>query len=384
MAPVNKRGSNVSIKDVENNFNLLNVDHDVDEELRIDLTRKEMTPENIMSNEVEPGTVTARRIVKSKRVDGTNTPTEEVYAPRWASSWNQAPLHDEDGNSSSYYNDETYANDDSQLSTVDELPLFSDQESQALNREIKALEKKRDNTGKSVQSQILRVKVITDHLHSIRQEIEHTNDLVAAKKGEVDTEEHLSSLSQREFGRYSHDTSCVDEDIATKQKNIARCKNQLIAVEEELEKLKTLLNWNQEELEQWATIATKKEEENLILQKYASVDEIKIKELVLTIEDLTKISVEKKSLLQNEVAETRSNQTELNKLAERFKLRHDERRQLIQQWKDTIESMNSRDEEIGLLASQYAGLSKQQDDSKDIVVQNKIRYEMIEVSKCDE
>ena len=151
-----------------------------------------------------------------------------------------------------------------------------------------------------------------------------------------------------------------------------------------MEKLKTLLNWNQEELEQWATIATKKEEENLILQKYASMDEIKIKELVLTIEDLTKISVEKKSLLQNEVAETRSNQTELNKLAERFKLRHDERRQLIQQWKDTIESMNSRDEEIGLLASQYAGLSKQQDDSKDIVVQNKIRFEMIEVSKCDE
>jgi chromosome segregation ATPase len=262
---------------------------------------------------------------------------------------------------------------------VDELPPFSDEESKALHREIKLLEQRRDDAAKSARSHKERVNVINDHLHSIRQEIDHTNSLVAAKKGEVDTEEHLSSLSQREYGQFSRDASGIDDSITTKQKKIARCKSQLLSVEEELEKLKTDLNWNQEELEQWATAATKKEEENLILQKYTSADELKIKELALAIEDLTKLSVEKKSLLENEVTETRSNQTELEKLAERFKSRHDERRQLIQQWKDTIESMNNRDQAIGLLASQYADLAKQEDECKDILVKSRSQHEMLEV-----
>eukprot|EP00957_Ditylum_brightwellii_P105558 8047201-Ditylum_brightwellii.AAC.1 len=62
-----------------------------------------------------------------------------------------------------------------------------------------------------------------------------------------------------------------------------------------MEKLKLILNWNQEELEQWATSATKKEEDNMALQKYTRADETKIKELTLAIENLTKVAVEKKA-----------------------------------------------------------------------------------------
>ena len=47
------------------------------------------------------------------------------------------------------------------------------------------------------------------------------------------------------------------------------------------------MNWNQEELEQWALAARQKEEDNLTLEKYKRADEIKIKELNLAIEKLT-------------------------------------------------------------------------------------------------
>jgi phage shock protein A len=108
-------------------------------------------------------------------------------------------------------------------------------------------------------------------------------------------------------------------------------------------------------------------------------DELKIKELTLTIEDLTKRSVEKKTLLENEVTETKSNQTELEKLAERFRSRHDERRQLIQQWKDTIESMNNRDQTINELAGQYAGFAQKEDETKKSLYMNREQYELLEV-----
>lgn len=46
-----------------------------------------------------------------------------------------------------------------------------------------------------------------------------------------------------------------------------------------MDRFKLQMNWNQEELEQWALAAKQKEEDNLALQKYARADEVKIKEL---------------------------------------------------------------------------------------------------------
>lgn len=45
-----------------------------------------------------------------------------------------------------------------------------------------------------------------EHLKNVRQEVGHTNALMAAKKKEIETEEHLCALAAREAGRYA--TSC--------------------------------------------------------------------------------------------------------------------------------------------------------------------------------
>ena len=56
-----------------------------------------------------------------------------------------------------------------------------------------------------------------------------------------------------------------------------------------MDQYKLNMNWNQEELEQWALAAKQKEEDNLALEKYKRQDEVKIKEHNLEIEKLTVI-----------------------------------------------------------------------------------------------
>lgn len=46
-----------------------------------------------------------------------------------------------------------------------------------------------------------RVRVMEEHLKNVRQEVGHTNALMAAKKKEIATEEHLCALATREAGR---------------------------------------------------------------------------------------------------------------------------------------------------------------------------------------
>ncbi len=323
-----------------------------------------------------------RKVAEKYKVEAEE---ETTYVPRWNSS-SAKPLADGSGSSGSVDSSDSYPSIEQlpSLTTTDEqLPHFADEESIALHNEIKLLEQRKDEAARLARSHKERTDIIKDHLQSIRQEIDHTNSLVAAKKNEIDTEQHLVALSEREVGQCSRDCSKLDDDIVTKQKTIKRAKNEIAVAEDELEKLRTDLNWNQEELEQWAKAATKKEEENLAMQKYTLVDDLKIKELDLVIEDLTKLSVEKKSMLENEVTETRSSQTELDKLAERFKSRHDERRQLIQQWKYTIESMNNRDAAINEVATQYADFARKETDCRNSVKENREQYELLQHERDD-
>ena len=52
---------------------------------------------------------------------------------------------------------------------------------------------------------------------------------------------------------------------------------------EKMEQFKLLMNWNQEELDQWVLAQKQKEEDNLALEKYKRQDEAKIKELTLQV-----------------------------------------------------------------------------------------------------
>ena len=359
----------------------IRIDVIANREKQHDAAAKQPDPSSSSSSELPSNTTT--RPTKAdvhRKVEAEEE--ETTYVPRWNSS-SAKPLADGSGSGSDKSSSASNEQQLPPLTITDELPHFADEESISLHNEIKLLEQRRDEAARLARSHKERTDITNDHLQSIRQEIDHTNSLVAAKKNEVDTEEHLVSLSEREVGQFSRDCSKLDDDIETKQKTIKRAKTEITVAEDELEKLRTDLNWNQEELEQWAKAATKKEEENLAMQKYTLVDDLKIKELALVIEDRTKLSVEKKSMLENEVTETRSSQTELDKLAERFKTRHDERRQLIQQWKYTIESMNNRDASINEVATQYADFAQKETDCRNSVKENREQNESLQHERDD-
>lgn len=66
----------------------------------------------------------------------------------------------------------------------------------------------------------------------------------------------------------------------------------------------------------------------------------------LTIERLHDQMVKKKRHLDNEMIETVTAQIELDKTAECFRAAHQEREELIDQWVQTIQQMQKRDEDI--------------------------------------
>ena len=80
---------------------------------------------------------------------------------------------------------------------------------------------------------------------------------------------------------------------------------------------------------------------------------MKIHELNLQLEKLTKLAVEKQAEHENETTETKARQIQLDRTAEEFHALHAERQQLVRQWQDALEGTRKRDEEINAVATQY-------------------------------
>merc|ERR1711920_1095271 len=168
-----------------------------------------------------------------------------------------------------------------------------------------------------------RVKVMTDHLINVQQE------LVNPKKNEADTEEHLGQLTNRQLGRLKAEMVRLQKLMDDTQDQVNAFSNELMRGNEKLDQFKLEMNWNQEELEQWAIAARQKEEDELTLEKYKRADDSKVRELTLAVEKLTVENDRKKKELADQVTETQAKQIEMDKTAELFRQLHDDRKKLI-------------------------------------------------------
>merc|ERR1712194_475295 len=138
------------------------------------------------------------------------------------------------------------------------------------------------------------------------------------------------------------------------QDQVNSFSNELMRGNEKLDQFKLEMNWNQEELEQWAIAARQKEEDEMTLLKYRRADDSKVRELTLAIEKLTVENAARRKELADQVTETQARQIEMEKTAELFRQLHDERRKIISQWEEAVKSMRTRDTQLEKLGEEFA------------------------------
>ena len=236
----------------------------------------------------------------------------------------------------------------------DDLPAFANDVNKQLHAQVREREKVLAQTEVELADTKERIGVMEGHLGSVKTEQLHTQRLVDAKIKEIETEDHLKQLAERERGRFHAEFNKLTIEIAELQDKINGVQNSVFKGNEKMEQFKLQMNWNQEELEQWALAARQKEEDNLALLKYTKTDESKMKELNLQLEKMVAAVQTKKAELETEVTDTQSKQIELDKTAEDFRVLHRERQELVVQWEQAVEAMQSRDETIKRAHEEFA------------------------------
>ncbi|CAM9198500.1 unnamed protein product [Chrysoparadoxa australica] len=258
----------------------------------------------------------------------------------------------------------------------DDLPIFANAQSRELQAETKKSEARLEEVELELAENTERLKIMEEHLKNVQLEVQHSDALMDAKRKETATEVHMTALAEREAGRYHQETLrfVKEEEEATEKVN--NMQNGIFAANEHMDRFKLQMNWNQEELEQWALAAKQKEEDSLALQKYTRADETKIKELTLQLERLSKEVVAKQAQMDNVEAETNIKQVELDRAAEEFRVLHKERQDLVHKWQEAVDAIRRNDAEISKTGQKYAEARKLRQQRHEVLQQNAERLKM--------
>ena len=259
--------------------------------------------------------------------------------------------------------------DPESMSSFDDLPEFANEANRALHRQLKDHEKALVVVETELVETKERIATMEEHLKSVNTEQLHTQRLVDAKIKEIETEDHLKQLAERERGRvHAEDTKLIVE-LGVLQDKVNSVQGAVFKGNERMDQFKLQMNWNQEELEQWALAARQKEEDNLALLKYTKADEAKMKDLSLQLEKMLAAVQRKKAELEDEVTETQAAQIELDKTAEDFRKLHKERGDLVSQWEAAVSAMQKRDEAIQHAHEEFVAAKRQLREKQEVLAE---------------
>jgi chromosome segregation ATPase len=222
-----------------------------------------------------------------------------------------------------------------------------------------------------------RLKFMTDHLTNVKSEIINTQQLQDAKRKEIETEDHLAQLAERERGRVKQRTGQLVTQQQKQREGIDSLQNRIFQGNLRIDEFKAAMNFNQEELEQWDLARRQKEDDNDVLMKYQQQDDRKLKGLNLDVEKLSKELRKREAELEREVTETRGVQIELDKTSEDYKAAHMERNYLLQQWEEAVKAMHRRDKAIEAAEERYAE-GKQWLEKRNKQLKSRIEFHQVE------
>eukprot|EP00760_Papus_ankaliazontas_P035506 PhM_4_TR7840/c0_g1_i1/m.62809 len=223
-----------------------------------------------------------------------------------------------------------------------------------LTEKFRVLETQLETVNRSAEEHKDKLKLMVEHLANVKNEITNTQALYEGKRRELETEDHMTQVADREVGRITQELARMGKQQTELQDGIDNLQNSIFQGNLRMDEFKAAMNFNQEELEQWDIARRQKEDDAHSLQGYTKNDDIKLKELNLQIEKLSHQVQSKRYDLEHEVTLTQAAQIELHKAAEDYKQLHRERQDLLNQWDEAVKAMHRRDEAIQQAKERYS------------------------------
>ena len=90
-----------------------------------------------------------------------------------------------------------------------------------------------------------RVEAMSEHMKNVQQELTITQNLVAARLKEIESENHLRMLAEREQGRFNLLTQRKKDEISEIKDRQNTHENNMFRYTQKIEQIKQQMKWSQ-------------------------------------------------------------------------------------------------------------------------------------------
>uniref|UniRef100_H2YPA3 Coiled-coil domain-containing protein 39 n=1 Tax=Ciona savignyi TaxID=51511 RepID=H2YPA3_CIOSA len=122
-------------------------------------------------------------------------------------------------------------------------------ENKQLEDELMRIQKEISMYSNDVSDHDDRIHSMSQHLKNVRQELTHNLGLINAHTREVETEEHLNAIAEREDGRLKQEIIRLDKELHKMREKRNNFENKIFMQSQQLEEFKAQMNWDQQALE---------------------------------------------------------------------------------------------------------------------------------------
>ena len=96
----------------------------------------------------------------------------------------------------------------------EDFPPYANEQNKSLNQIVRDKVRIVAQLGLEIEEHQERLKILVEHLKSVKMELVHTQSLVDNKNKEIETEEHMKQITERQSGRLKNEIEKLEQRIA--------------------------------------------------------------------------------------------------------------------------------------------------------------------------
>ncbi|CAL8118892.1 unnamed protein product [Orchesella dallaii] len=231
----------------------------------------------------------------------------------------------------------------------------------AENRKLEALlemkQTKLVQLSMEVQEETMAVNNATSFHKNLQSKMKHAKDVEAAKRGQFEKEKNYIALTERNCAKTEEDVRKVGKRLrAIKQQNKI-IEGNVIRRKDSLAELVDIINFDKTAITAYEEKFSKEDAYIKLIDDFGDTDNEKMKKCQNEYQFLGEKVATSRHQLNMTISETEILDNELEALAKRFRKAHTERNQFIENWKNTLQALENRDEQIIATSEEYHRVS---------------------------
>ncbi|XP_011637174.1 coiled-coil domain-containing protein 39 [Pogonomyrmex barbatus] len=268
----------------------------------------------------------------------------------------------------------------------------ANEENKRLEEEVARKTKRKVSLNVKLESLEDRLKMIRKHAGDLAIRNEFNRKLLSEHSVQLETEDHLYRLSGNTESSLRQEAREFEKEWANVNRRISGIEKDLLRMTKKLAEAKQMVQFDEDSLHKWEKMLARKEKDNQLIEDYMKQDTQKYKELETKRQ---KLSVELETYRQaiiKTVGEVQEMEIVLDRTAKLYAEALKERRQMINQWTQSVNVLRQRDNDIQnslreietlreISRERKNNLDEVEQFLKDQIVNNKQLEESIKVSE---